>query len=145
MWHFTKGSVVLSILIASAGLGQAQVYGRGYYDNGRFYGEFGRYPDNRKGSPGTLLDRVRGDLDRVEADSYTDNHDRRRFNKVREELGEFQSKWVNGHFDRHELDDAIGALQHVVNDNRLNYRGRDLLQDDLARLRELRASGGYYR
>jgi hypothetical protein len=130
------GSVLLCGIAANA-----QVYGRGYYDQGRVYGEFGR---DRDRGPG-LFDRVRADMDRAESHSYWNGGDRRRFNKVREELGEFQSKWANGRYDRHELDDAIGALQKVVNDNRLEYRDRGALQDDLFRLRDFRASNGYNR
>ena len=125
----------------------AQVYGRGGYDNGRVYGEFGRYPDDRYDRGGGLFDRVRADLDRAESTYYTSGGDHRRFNKVREELSEFQGKWANGRFDRHELDDVIGTLQRVVNDNRLSYRDRDVLQDDLYRLRDFRArnNNNYYR
>ena len=125
----------------------AQVYGGGYYDHGRVYGEFGRYPDERDRRGAGLFDRVRADMDRAESNYFTSGGDRRRFNRVREELAEFQGKWANGRYDRHELDDAIGALQKVVNDNRLNYRDRDVLQDDLYRLRDFRArnNNNYYR
>lgn len=127
--------------------GNAQVYGGGYYDRGRVYGEFGRYPDDRNGRGGGLFDRVRADLDRAESSYFSSGGDHRRLNRVREELSEFQSKWANGRYDRHELDEAIGALQKVVNDNRLNYRDRSVLQDDLYRLRDFRArnNNNYYR
>lgn len=125
----------------------AQVYGRGSYENGRVYGEFGRYPGDRYDRGGSIFDRVRADLDRAESKYYASGGDRRRFNKVREELSEFQGKWANGRYDRHELDDVIGSLQRVVNDNRLDYRDRDVLQDDLYRLRDFRArnNNNYYR
>src|SRR5262249_14855897 len=147
--HLLRNAIVGSALLAGAGaVAQAQVYGGGYYDNGRFYGEFGRddrYPDHRGYRGGDLFARVRGDLHRAQAHSYSDGGTRRRFNRVREELGEFQGKLASGRYDRHELDDAIGALQKVVSDNRLDYRDREVLQEDLFRLREFRSANGYYR
>jgi hypothetical protein len=91
------------------------------------------------------LDRVRADLDRAAADvGYLSRGEMSRFNHARQEIAEFQNKWNRGFFDRHELDDVIGSLQHVVNSNRLRYQDRDILSDDLARLRDIRARGGAY-
>lgn len=148
MRAFLATAMVGGALMAGGLAANAQVYGGGYYDRGRFYGDVGRgdrYRDDRDYRGGGLFDRVRGDLDRAESHFYGSGGDRRRFNKVREELGEFQGKWASGRFDRHELDDAIGALHRVVNDNRLDYRDRDVLQDDLFRLRDFRARYGYNR
>lgn len=143
-------AMIGSALLAAASAANAQVYGGGYYDHGRFYGEVGRdrddrYRDGRDFRGDDLVGRVRSDLDRAESHSYWNGGDRRRFDKVREELGEFQGKLASGRYDRHELDEAIGALQKVVNNNRLEYRDRDALQDDLYRLRDFRASNGQYR
>ena len=91
--------------------------------------------DNRGG----VFDRVRGDLDRAEGSSYANGGDRRKFNKVREELNEFQR---SGH--RGELNDAISALQKVVNSNRLAYRDREVLNQDLYLLRDFRARQGWH-
>jgi hypothetical protein len=91
------------------------------------------------------LDRVRADLDRAAADiGYLSRGDMSRFNHARQEIAEFQDKWNRGFFDRHELDDVIGSLQHVVSGNRLRYQDRDILFNDLQRLREIRARGGGY-
>ena len=138
-------ALVGSALLMGAVAANAQVYGRGSYENGRFYGEFGRDRDDRYNNGGGLFDRVRSDLDRAESTAYSNGGDRRRFNKVREELSEFQAKYANGRLDKHELDETISALQRVVNDNRLQYRDRDVLQDDLYRLRDFRARNGFYR
>lgn len=101
--------------------------------------QFGRPPaENRyyERSRGDLFGRVRADLDRAESNSY--GGDRHRFNKVREEMAEFQRTG-----NPHELNDAIGALQKVVNDNRMPYRDRDMLAADLSALREFRARNGW--
>ncbi len=83
---------------------------------------------------GDLFERVRADLDRVEAADYWNGGDRHRLNKVREELGEFQRSGSH-----HELNDAIGALQRVVNDNRMPPQDREMLAGDLYQMRDFRA------
>ena len=101
-----------------------------------------RYRD--RGYDREPLNRVRADLERAAHDMYyLSGGEMRRLNKAREEIGEFQSKWERGRYDRHELDDVIGSVQHVVDHNRLQPRDRDYLLEDLARLREFRARGGY--
>lgn len=129
-------ATVIVLMAGSAGA-QAQVYARGSYENGRFTAEFGHYSEERGPA---LLDRVRRDVDRAESESFrmAGGGDHKRFNKVREELGEFEGKLASGRFDKHELDDTIKNLQRVVNDNRLEYRYRDVLARDLAELREFR-------
>ena len=81
---------------------------------------------------------MRADLERAEANSNLNGGDRRRFNKVREELSEFQRSG-----NRHELNDTISALQHVVDSNRLVYGDRDVLAQDLYQLRDFRARNGW--
>ena len=45
---------------------------------------------------------------------------------------------ASGRWDRRELDDVINALTRVLEDNRLRRDDREILSDDLTRLRELR-------
>jgi hypothetical protein len=99
-----------------------------YSDRGPYYGR-----DQR--NPGDLFNRLRSDIERAEANSNWNGGDRRRFNKVREELAEFQRS-----ANRHELNDTISALQHVVDSNHLVYRDRDILAQDLYQLRDFRAA-----
>jgi hypothetical protein len=108
-------------------------YGDRYGDRGNYSGREGY---NR--NPGDLFNRVRFDVERAEAYSNWNGSDRRRFSKVREELSEFQRSG-----NRHELNDTISALQKVVNDNRLSYRDRDVLAQDLYQLRDFRARNGW--
>lgn len=120
------------IAASSAAIAQyRQPYGDRYNDRSYDRDDYSR-------GRGDLFGRVRADLDRAEAGSYWNGGDRRRFAKVREELNEFQRTG-----SRHELNDAIGALQHVVNDNRLPYRERDILAQDLYQLRDFRARNGW--
>ena len=131
---------LLAMALLGAGLpGQAQ-YGPGQY-NGGGYAPRGYTPDARSGDP---LDQVGRDLDRAGADMYyLSRGEIRRLNHARHEIGEFQGKRMRGRFDRGELNDVIGSLQHVVDKNRLQPRDRDLLFNDLARLREFRARSQY--
>jgi hypothetical protein len=83
--------------------------------------------------------RVQGDLTRAERDlRYLSEDEVRRFNGVRARVGEFDRKWERGRFDREDLDEAIGSLARLVERARLRPRDRDLLADDLRRLRGMR-------
>ena len=125
-------------LLAAAGIAQAQYYPGPYGERDR-YAERGRYYDRDDSRfRGDLFSRLRADLERAEAGSYWNGSDRRRFAKVREELNEFQRSG-----NKHELNDTISALQHVVDSNRLQYRDRDLLSQDLYMLRDFRARNGW--
>ena len=126
MRHFAI--LAVAGLLAAGATAQAQY--RPYY---RYYGR-----DSYNRNPGEVFGRVRVDLERAEANSGWNGGDRRRFDKVREELSEFQRSG-----NPHELNDAISALQKVVNDNRLAYRDRDILARDLYELRDFRARNGW--
>jgi len=117
-----------------------------YDRDDRAYGPPYRSYDRRGGvSP---VDQALNDLNYAESNAYLSHGDRRRFDKAREELVEFQQKLYAGRFDRHELDDAIAAMQRVADHERsgYGYRNGSILWDDLQRLRDFRASfryGGY--
>ena len=130
--------LAMASLLAAGATAYAQYPGP-YGDRGGYYGE--RAPSYNRGgygNPGDLFGRVRADIERAEANSNWNGGDRHRFNKVREELGEFQRSGKRG-----ELNDTISALQHVVNTNRLVYRDRDVLARDLYELRDFRGRNGW--
>ena len=54
------------------------------------------------------------------------------------ELNELQGKWGQGRYDEHELGDVMDALSSVLRNNRLSQHDRDILTDDLSRMREFR-------
>jgi hypothetical protein len=93
---------------------------------------------------GQLFERVRQDLDHVQSATFPSGGDRFRLASTRQELDELQSKLAAGHYDEQELDDVIRALQRVVQDNRMTARDRDVLADDLNRLRDFRARHEFY-
>jgi hypothetical protein len=84
-----------------------------------------------------LFQRVREDLDRVQTSSFRAG-DEFRIDRTRQELNELQSKLAAGRYDQPELDEVIGALTRVVASNRLSARDRDILTDDLSRMRDYR-------
>jgi hypothetical protein len=85
-----------------------------------------------------FLDRVRADLDRAEAATLPDTGDRGRINAVRDEVNMFSRRLADGNYDRAALDNAISGMQRVVDINRMSDRTRDMMSDDLARLRDMR-------
>jgi hypothetical protein len=89
------------------------------------------------------LDRVRADLNRAARDmNYLSEGEIRRFNRVRDRIAEFQGNWERGRFDREALDEVINGLNGVIDRSHLRPRDRDVLTDDLARLRQLREEHG---
>jgi len=85
-----------------------------------------------------LFNRVRQDLDHVQTVAFSGG-DEYRIVRTKRELDELQSKLAAGEYDESSLDDAISALGRVVTDNRLSARDRDMLNDDLNRMRDYRA------
>jgi hypothetical protein len=84
------------------------------------------------------FDRIRDHLDRVEAGTIPFGPDHMRLSRARARVGAFYRRFSNGEFDRRDLDEAIGAMQRVADNNRMSSSDRDLIADDLHWLRELR-------
>ncbi len=78
-------------------------------------------PENRY-SPSSvtmLIDRVHEDLNAAYTAKRFNGAERDRLNNAEKQLREFNQKWTNAKFDKGELDDAIGAIQHVLDNNRM--------------------------
>lgn len=102
------------------------------------HAQFG--PENRY-SPrqvDALIDRVHEDLNHAYGVWHFSDSDRDRLNNAEKQLREFAQKWDKGKFDKGELDDAVGAIQHVLDNNKLPADGRDALSDDVTQLRRMR-------
>src|SRR5579863_10320980 len=78
-----------------------------------------------------LFQRVREDLDRVQSTTFPGGRDDFRINRTKQELNELQGKLTRGQYDQPELDEVIGALQRVIDSNKLSSRDRDVLSDDM--------------
>jgi hypothetical protein len=85
-----------------------------------------------------LFQRVRMDVEHVEHSTIPFTGDRARLQRTITELNELQGKLGEGRYDERTLDEVMGALRAVVQENRMQGRDRDVLSDDLNRLREFR-------
>ncbi len=85
-----------------------------------------------------FFDRVRADLDRAESSASSFTGDTGRIDRVRDAVSVFQRKMDDGNYDPRALDDAIVSVQRVLDNNTLYVGARTALNDDLARLRDMR-------
>lgn len=144
---FANGLTIFTLALGCMATANAQ-----YYPNRDGYPEDGRWRDgDRSYDRGygdyrqAFYNRLQSDLERAAGNSYLRGGDLRRFEKARHEIDEFQRKWGRGRYDRHDLDDAIGATQRVANLPGLDYRDRAALDEDLSMMRSFRArmNSGY--
>lgn len=115
-------------------------YGSSFQDRDRDH-DRGFWDRDRMGREyrGAFYDRLQQDLARAERSRYLRGDDLRRFDRAHREVGEFQAKWSRGVFDPREMDEAIGAVQRVVDIRGLHHDDREALRDDLGRMRGFRA------
>jgi len=85
-----------------------------------------------------FFERIRDDLNHVQSSTFPLSRDEYRIARAKEELGELQNQLSEHRYNEREVNDVIDALQRVVSDNRLEGRDREILSDDLNRLREFR-------
>lgn len=81
---------------------------------------------------------VREDVEHVRSTAFPFGADQYRLARTLQELDELQDKLARHYYDERELNDVIDALGRVLRDNRLAPRDRDVLGDDLNRMREFR-------
>ena len=85
-----------------------------------------------------LFERVRTDLDHVQSVAFAGS-DEYRIAQTKQEVADLQGKLIEGRYDQPELDQVVAGLERVLADNRLSPRDRDMLSDDLSRVRDYRA------
>ena len=98
--------------------------------------QFGVKYDSR--SVSELVDRVHMDLDHAYGVHHFSGDDRDRLNHAEKELREFAQKWDRGKFDKGQLDDAISAIQHALDNNKMPPNARDAISYDVSQLRSMR-------
>jgi len=125
MKHFYKAGLMMLACFALTAGAQDWYHER----DGRFQNEEWR---------GHVFSQVRADLDHVQSVTWPGGHDRYRLDKTKQKLDELQAKLESHRYDKNELDAVIGDLHKVVADNHMAPRDRDVLNDDLMRLREYR-------
>jgi hypothetical protein len=85
-----------------------------------------------------MFERIQTDLDHVRQ-LVLGQADDDRISDTEQQVTELQSKLSAGKYDQPQLDDVIASLGTVVGDDRLTARDRDMVADDLGRVRDYRA------
>jgi hypothetical protein len=124
MRHSFRAVGLTIALVACATIGFAQ-YGA---EGGPYYPE----------KIDALIDHVHVDLNHGYETWKVSDGDRKRLNHAGEQLREFAKQWHKGKFDKGNLDDSIGAIQHVLDENHLQGKERDALWEDVEQLRHMR-------
>ena len=86
----------------------------------------------------TFFQHIRQDLDHATSGAFPFNGDRARLARTQMELDELQQKLSQGIYDQRELDEVMGAMQAVLQNNRLAGDERAMLTDDMTRMRDFR-------
>ena len=87
---------------------------------------------------GHLFEDVRQDIEHVRATTWPSGGDTYRLDNTIGALNQLQTKLADHVYDERDLNNVIGVLSRVVSDNRMAPRDRDILNDDLSRLRDYR-------
>jgi len=86
-----------------------------------------------------MFEHIRRDIEHVQETSpWKAQREARRLERTKEELRDLQGKLINHTYDRGELQDVIDSLVKSSNDDRLSRPDKDMLADDLNRLRDYR-------
>lgn len=128
MRSILRSVTVAASLLALAGLALAQGDWYQHRDE-RFRGEAWR---------AHMFANIKEDVDHVQATAFTSGRDEYQLTRAKQELDELQQDLGTRRYEEAKLDQVIGTLQRVANDNRLRARDRDILNDDLHRLRDYR-------
>jgi len=96
----------------------------------RFHGEEWR---------GHVFEHVRSDMDHIGSAVFSSPREQNRLQRTKFQLGELQDKLNHGIFDDRELSAVINQVGTASGDQRLSPRDRNILRDDLGKLREYRA------
>lgn len=85
-----------------------------------------------------LFERVRQDVEHLQHSTFPFTGDQSRLSRTIFELNELHTKLGQGRYDEHELDDVLNALTNVLHYSRISAEDREVLTDDLRRMREFR-------
>ncbi len=83
-----------------------------------------------------MFDKIQADLNRAATNAYPNYlGDNARSDVARTELTQLEQSWDHGQYDTKQFDLAASAIQMILNDNRLMGHDREVLTDDLTRLK----------
>ncbi len=95
--------------------------------------------------PASPADRTIEDLRQVAQRNAFTHGERERYDHAIEHLSQFSGKLYAGRLDRGKLDRSIDDVRNVLQRNRIDPRGREILGSDLNELLSYRANYGGYR
>ena len=94
---------------------------------------------------GNLFQRVREDLDRIQQNTPKLSADEYRLVTTKHDLDELQSKMENHRYDQPQFDRTVAAVERVMNDNNISPHDREMLREDIRRLRDFQEHHEGYR
>ena len=87
---------------------------------------------------GRLFEDVRQDVEHVQSATWPGGGDEYRLSATINQLNQLQAKLADHVYDESQLDQVIDSLGRVASYNRMAPRDRDILSDDVSRLRNYR-------
>ena len=85
-----------------------------------------------------LIQRTQTDLESAEHNAPNDHKQRDRYRNAQEHLSDFDRRLTHGHFDKGDLDHAIGSVRDILDHNTLLASSRDALLRDMEDMRVAR-------
>ena len=85
------------------------------------------------------------DLQQIAPYNTFSGKESKRFDNAITHLTQFEGRLQSRYFDKGKLDDGIGDVQHILDNNRLDAQARQILNRDVWELRRLRANYDAYR
>jgi hypothetical protein len=79
---------------------------------------------------------VRTDLDHIWSANHAADRERERIQRTKDELTKIQADIDAGRWDNGVVNDVVDSLRKSADDERLSKRDRDVLADDVAKIRE---------
>ena len=79
---------------------------------------------------------IRSDLDHVWSAFHASDKEQRRIERTKQELTDLQASLDAGRWDNGHVNDVIDSLSKSANDERLAPRDREVLRDDVMRLKD---------
>lgn len=92
-----------------------------------------------------IFDNVRNDIEHVWSTYAAADREIARMNKTKEELYKMQTDLDQGRFDNGLLNDVIDSLRKSSNDDRVAPKDREVIADDLIRLKDYQTNHNHWR
>ncbi len=92
-----------------------------------------------------LFSQVRNDLDHIYSAQFASGKEDRRIQQTKDRLTRLQDDMDHGRDDNNLLNGVVNEMENTANDKRLAPRDRQIVTDDVNRLREFQRSPVWHR